>query len=86
MSWSRQVANMIERQKREVAEHLQVCMGYGIKKYPSTLLVQYVRDFKVPSSSFILELSSPSTNPPAGRVLPLIVHSDLLDSKIVGDV
>ena len=86
MSWSRQVANVIERQKREVAEHLQVCMGYGIKKYPSTLLVQYARDSKVPSSSFILELSSPSTNAPADRVLLLVVHADLLDSNIVGDV
>ena len=86
MTCSRHVANVMERQKREVAEHLRVCTGSGIKKYPSTLLVQYARDSKVPATSFILELSSPSTNPPADRVLPLVVHGDLLDSNIVGDV
>jgi hypothetical protein len=58
MSCWKQVINVVERQKREVAEHLRVCTGSGMKKYPSTLLVQYARESKVPSSSFILELSS----------------------------
>ena len=73
MTCSRHVANVIERQKLKVIEHLWV---YGfweyIYIYASTLLVQYARDHKLPSC--ILDLTLPSMNAPADRVPPLVVY------------
>ena len=55
MTSSRHVANVIEREKQEVVEHL----GWGMYG-SSTLLVVHPRDSKLPSC--ILELTSLSTN------------------------